>query len=436
VADGAAILVGFIVLRLSAMFLFRVLLPVLRFETPRIIEDLAVSALFAAWALMWFRLAGVDVGSLLATSAVITAVLAFAMKDTLGNVLGGVVLQLDESIRVGDWVKVDDVSGRVVEIRWRHTAIETRNRETVVVPNGWLMANRFTVVGSRSDPKPLWRRWVRVNVDLAASPTAVCAALERSVRDAEIPNVAREPAANAVLLEIGPRYGTYALRYFLTNPQVDDPTDSAVRSHVLASLERKGMKIGVPYQEELQIRDNEAHRTQAAAKERERNNRVLSHCEMFGTLTDAERDVLASRLVHAPFVKGDTITRQGDVAHWLYILDAGRAEVLLETPGGRRPLATLLSGSVFGEMGLLTGEPRRATVVAQTDVDCFRLDKSGLEAILRARTDIAGEISRILASREADLVTAIAERTNGTPGASTSEAILGRIRNFFGLDRT
>jgi len=435
VADGAAILVGFIVLRLAAMFLFRVLLPAVRFETPRIFEDLAVTALFVAWALMWFRMAGVDVGSLLATSAVITAVIAFAMKDTLGNILGGLVLQLDESIRVGDWVKVDDVSGRVVEVRWRHTAIETRNRETVIVPNGWLMANRFTVIGSRSDPKPVWRRWVRVNVDLSASPSAVCAALERSVRDAEIPNVAHEPAANAVLLEIGPRYGTYALRYFLTNPQVDDPTDSAVRAHVLASLERKGMKIGVPYQEELQIRDNEAHRTQAAARERERNNRVLSHCELFGTLTEVEREQLASRLVHAPFVKGDTITREGDVAHWLYILDAGRAEVLVESPGGRQPIATLLAGSVFGEMGLLMGEPRRATVVAKTDVDCFRLDKAGLETILRARADIADGISRILATREADRVSILAEHANGTQAASTSDAILGRIKNFFGLDR-
>lgn len=432
VADGASIFVGFVVLRLAAMFLFRVLLSALRFETPRIIEDLAVTGLFAAWSLMWFRLAGVDVGSLLATSAVITAVLAFAMKDTLGNVLGGVVLQLDESIRVGDWVKVDDVSGRVVEIRWRHTAIETRNRETVVVPNGWLMANRFTVIGSRSDPKPVWRRWVRVNVDLAASPTAVCAALERSVRDSDIPNVAKDPAASAVLLEIGPRYGTYALRYFLTNPQVDDPTDSAVRTHVLVSLERKGMKLGVPYVEELQV-ENDAD--EHAARELERHRRVLSHCELFASLSNEERDALAVRLVNAPFANGDTITRQGDVAHWLYIIDTGRAEVILDTPAGKRPLATLMGGSVFGEMGLMTGEPRRATVVARSDVECYRLDKAAFEKVLHMRPEVLEEISRVLASRETELESAIELGANGHAKTATSEVILGRIRNFFGLDR-
>lgn len=433
-AAGAAILAGLVLIRLAVMVVFRVLLPALRVAAARIVEDLVVIALFFAWGFLWFRMAGVDLASLLATSAVITAVLAFSMKDTLGNVLGGVVLQLDQSIRVGDWVRFDDVSGRVVEVRWRHVAIETRNRETVVVPNSWLMTNRFTVVGSRADPRPVWRRWVRVNVDLGASPSAVCAALERAVRDADIPHVAADPPASAVLLEIGPRYGTYALRYYLTNPQLDDPTDSAVRAHMLASLERKGMKIGVPYQEELQIKDNEAKRQQAAQRELDRNRRVLSHCELFQGLSEAERDQLAAKLVHAPFVKGDTITRQGDVAHWLYIVDSGNAEVVLETPSGRRPLATLMAGSVFGEMGMMTGEPRRATVIARTDVDCYRLDKAGFESILRARPDVATSISQVLASREADLESVAGASAHGGEARGGREQILRRIRDFFGLE--
>ncbi len=151
VADVASVAVGAVLIRLSGILLFRVLLPAVRIAPARIVEDLVTAAVTLAWALAWLRMAGVDLASLITTSAVITAVIAFSMQETLGNVLGGVVLQLDQSIRVGDWVKVDDVSGRVVEIRWRHTAIETRNRETVVVPNGWLVKNRFTVIGSRAD---------------------------------------------------------------------------------------------------------------------------------------------------------------------------------------------------------------------------------------------------------------------------------------------
>ena len=116
--------------------------------------------------LVRLRYAGLDLGSIVATSAMITAVVAFAMQDTLGNILGGLALQMDNSIEIGDWIKVDDISGRVVDIRWRSTLVETRNWETVVFPNSQLMKNKFLVLGRRTDQPVQWRRWVWFNVSL------------------------------------------------------------------------------------------------------------------------------------------------------------------------------------------------------------------------------------------------------------------------------
>ncbi|MFO1285779.1 MAG: cyclic nucleotide-binding domain-containing protein [Rubrivivax sp.] len=74
------------------------------------------------------------------------------------------------------------------------------------------------------------------------------------------------------------------------------------------------------------------------------------------------------------------MTRQGAAAHWLYLIASGEAEVYWEAPDGERRLLTRLSaGNVFGEMGLMTGAPRSATVVAAGDVECYRLDKAGFE---------------------------------------------------------
>src|SRR5262249_22973596 len=154
------------------------------------------------------------------------------------------------SIRVDDWVRIDDVSGRVAEIRWRYTAIETRSGETVVIPNGWLLKNRFMIVGQRGGQSWPWRRALQFNVDLSAAPSDVCRTLEESVRNALITNVARDPGPSAVLMDVGPRHGVYRLRYWLTNPAADDPTDSTVRAHALAALQRSGMRLGVPYQEQ------------------------------------------------------------------------------------------------------------------------------------------------------------------------------------------
>lgn len=432
VGDGAALVLGLVVLRLATTLLFRVLLPACGLHPARIAEDLTTAALFIAWGLVSLHLAGVDPSGLITTSAVITGVLAFALKDSLENVFGGVILQLDRSIRVGDWVKIDDLGGRVVEIGWRHTAVETRNRETVVVPNGYLMKNRFTVIGSRADASPLWRRWVHFNIELGHPPGDVCAVLEKAVTDSAIDNVAAKPAPSAVLLEVKPRFGHYALRYWLTDPQPDDPTDSLVRAHVMAALTRSGMRLGVPFEERLLAKDNEAYRSAEQERDLESRRRALRNVDLFKSLTPAEIDSLALHLVRAPFVKGDTITRQGAVAHWLYLIVKGVASVWVDAPGGRKQLATLLGGSVFGEMGMMTGEARRATVTAHTDVECYRLDKEGFRAILQERPDVATEISKVLVERQTELDhlrAAVAAESR----PERHDDIVARIRNFFGI---
>ncbi len=431
--DSASVVAGVVLIRLAVIFVFSVALPALGANPPRIAEELSAAALFVAWGLLWLRIEGVDLAGLVATSAVITAVLAFSMQDTLGNVLGGVVLQLDHSIRVGDWVRVDDVSGRVAKITWRHTAIATRNGESVVIPNGWLMKNRFTVVGTRAQGQP-WRRWVRLNVESSAPPSRVCAVMEAAVRDARIEHVAADPAPSAVLMEIGPRYGGYALRYWLDNPEPDDATDSAVRIHLLAALARNAMKVGAPYREQLEIKDNEAHREAARAAERERRAAALSGVDLFAPLSEAEREALADHLAYAPFIAGDIITRQGATAHWLYLVISGDADVWIDTPQGTKAIATLGPGQVFGEMGMMTGAPRSATVGARTDVVCYRLDKAGFQNIIDARPDVASTMSVVLANRQTDLrgKGAVAEGPMPTHHAD----ILARIRDFFGLRRS
>ena len=114
---------GIAVIRLWGLLAFRIVLPRMRVTPPRIAEDIFVIIGYIAWGLVRLRYAGLDLGSIVATSAMITAVVAFAMQDTLGNILGGLALQLDNSIEIGDWIKVDDISGRVVDIRWRSTLV-------------------------------------------------------------------------------------------------------------------------------------------------------------------------------------------------------------------------------------------------------------------------------------------------------------------------
>lgn len=433
-ADAATILVGFVLIRMAGILLFRIVLPAARIEPARIVEDLITTALTIAWGLVWLRQSGVALGSLVATSAVITGVIAFSMQETLGNLLGGLVLQMDKSLRVGDWMKVEETSGQVKEIRWRYTAVETRNRETVVIPNGWLVKNKFTVIGSRADPKPIWRRWLWFDIDVGTPPPRVCNTLVRAVTEAEIPNVAADPPPTAVLMKVEFGVGRYALRYFLTDPVPDDSTDSIVRAHALAALERHGMPVAVPREERLMVKENEARRAAERALELDKRKAALAKVDIFSTLAEAERAELAEHLVHAPFVKGAVVTRQGAVAHWLYLIIAGEADIWTESQGERTFVATLGAGKVFGEMGLMTGAPRSATVTAHTDLECYRLDKAGFEKVLRSRPDIAGDISRTLSSRNTELTERRESAETAGRKAARDDDILAKIRGFFGLE--
>jgi CRP-like cAMP-binding protein/small-conductance mechanosensitive channel len=435
--EAAVIGAGIALIRMCGLLVFRIVLPLMRFQPPRITEDIFVITGYIAWGLVRLRYAGLDLGSIIATSAMITAVVAFSMQDTLGNILGGLALQLDNSIGIGDWVKVDDVVGQVVDIRWRSTLVETRNWETVVYPNSQLMKNKFLVLGRRMGQSVQLRRWIWFNVGLNNTPRQVVKAVEESILLADISNVSKSPAPNCVLMEMDKGVARYALRYWLTDLRVDDPTDATVRWHVYTSLERAGIQLEVERQSIHYIKENEKYEGAVHQREALQRLKTLKRVELFANMTDAELSAIAESLKYAQFAKGNVISMQGAVAHWLYIIINGEAEVFVETPNGeRRSVNTLNRGNFFGEMGMMTGAPRSASVIALTDVECYRLDKEAFAGIMQARPGLAEEISHILVERRVQLDSVLHhldEQTRRQEKSTQHYELLGNIKRFFGL---
>lgn len=435
------LLLGIAGIRLAGVCLFRTILPLLRFTPPSILEDLLVFAGYLIWALVRLSLIGVDLTSIVTTSAVLTAILAFSLQDTLGNILGGTVLQLDNSLHVGDWVQVGDTVGRVVDIRWRSTLIETRNWETVVMPNATLMKNPFSILGRRTEEPVQLRRWIWFKVAYDIKPQRVISVVEQAMNRARITHVAGHPPPNCVLMGVDDSIATYALRYWLNDLAVDDPTDSAVRLRIYAAFQRAGIAFAFPEQTLHLVKESESVREKRRKKDLGKRENVLAQSELFACLNPEECRNLARHLVYAPFVAGETITAQGDTAHWLYLLISGEADIVLRSEHGHsRNVGRIGAGrssSFFGEMGLLTGAARSASVIAHTDVECYRLDKPGFEQLLRERPGIAEEISGIMAQRKADLAVAhegISQEDRERAIKANQTALLRGIRHFFRLD--
>jgi small-conductance mechanosensitive channel/CRP-like cAMP-binding protein len=422
---------------LVGVLLFRVLLPPIHLSPPPILRDALFGLAYIIAALTLLSHHGMDVGGIIATSAVVTAVIGFSLQDTLGNVMGGVALQMERSIATGDWVRVGDVEGLVREIRWRQTSIETRNWDTVVIPNSVLMKSQVTVLGRREGQPRQHRMWVDFYVDYRHAPGEVIEVVERALRSEETPNVSTNPPPDCVLFKFLDSYGHYSVRYWLTDLAKDDPTSSEVRSRVFVALQRAGISLSIPAQSVFMTIEGRTRKEQKHQEELHRRVAALEGVKILAPLNDEERAHLAERLTVAPFRKGEVITRQGNQSHYLYILTQGDAAVHVERDGETREVGVLHTGDVFGEMGLMTGAPRSSTVIALTDVVCYRLDKTSVGEILQHRPKIADAISHLLAQRKAELdkiLDGLGKHSPQSHPPTSQNELLHRIKSFFTLD--
>src|SRR3984885_10242629 len=162
------------VVGLAATFVFSIILPSVGVALPMIASDLVVGLGYIATTLAILSQHGLDPTGALVSGAVVSAVLAISLQSTLGNILGGVALQLDGSIHEGDWIQLENgKQGRVRSVRWRHTVVETRDWSTIIVPNAQLLASAITILGKREIAPAPQRMWVYFNVDFRHSPSKV-----------------------------------------------------------------------------------------------------------------------------------------------------------------------------------------------------------------------------------------------------------------------
>jgi CRP-like cAMP-binding protein len=222
---------------------------------------------------------------------------------------------------------------------------------------------------------------------------------------APIPNVANEPPAHCVFIDFTESYCRYAVRYWLTDLSRDAFTNSVVRERVFFALKRATIPLSIPAQTVFVTSDNQERRARKQTEETNRRIEALKKLEIFRALTDEEYLHLANHLRVAPFLQGETITRQGADAHWLYIIVTGKVEVTVSLNDGNpgRRVNILSDGDFFGEGGMMTGEKRAATVVALTDTECYRLDREAFSSIILNRKEIATDISKVMARRRAEL---------------------------------
>ena len=357
---------------------------------------------------------------LVTTSAVSAVVIGFALQDTLGNAFAGLAIQSEKPFHVGHWIKVGDYEGRVTEVTWRATKLRTRTGDLIVLPNNIVGKDPIT---NYSEPVAPSRLHVEVGVSYAAPPSRVKATLLAAVRNC--PLVLASPAPEVMLLSFDASSIAYRVFFWIADYERDEPAFDEVRTAIYYAFQRHGIEIPYPIQVEYSM---EPPRTNVEARI-EADDRMLAAIDLFANLAPELRRDLAASAAHAVYGSGETIVRQGDEGRSMFVVLDGEVRVVLEPR--RDEVARIQRGGYFGEMSLLTGDARTATVLAAGDATVLEIDADLFRRVIAAHPEALEKIGLAVTVRRAELsqIRAAASAT-ATIEAST---LLTRMKKFLRL---
>lgn len=385
-------------------------------RVPAIVQDVLLIGLFAVTATFVLD------EKLMTTSAVGAVVVGFALQDTLGNLFSGLAIQIEKPFRVGQWIRVGDHEGQVQEVTWRATKLLTKAGQFTILPNS--LMSREAIL-NYSEPTVPVRLQVEVGASYDVPPNDVKRALSEALGGA--PLVLREPPPDVVVVDFASSAVTYRVRFWIDDYSRDSVALDQVRTNIWYALRRHGIEIPFPIQVEYSREEKTAR---APDRVREVATRLRS-VDLFAELDDDERMQLVWACREPLYASGERIVRQGDAGASMFLVLQGRVRVTLEPSG--QEVAVTSPGGFFGEMSMLTGEARTATVSALDDVVLLEIDAERFRALAVRCPGLVERVSAIVSARRIGLAEAQAAADGQRAEAGTPHTVLSRIKQFLKL---
>jgi small-conductance mechanosensitive channel/CRP-like cAMP-binding protein len=358
---------------------------------------------------------------LVTTSAVSAVVLGFALQDTLGNAFAGLAIQSEKPFHVGQWVRVGDFEGRVAEVTWRATKLRTKTGNFVILPNNVVAKEPIT---NYSEPAAPFRLEVEVGASYLVPPNQVKAALMEALRHSS--RVLSAPAPDALLVGFDASAINYRARFWIDDYAADDVSRDEVRTAIYYSFQRHGIDIPWPIQVQYEKDWKEPDVNEKVAEE----ERLLGSIDFFATLPPELRSQIARSAPMAVYGSGETIVRQGEEGQSMFLVLSGIVSVVLEP--SHEELARIERGGYFGEMSLLTGEPRSATVKAVGDVAVVQIDADLFRRMATVHPEAIEKIGMAAMVRRAGLEQARTAAA-GAATVETTSTLMTRMKKFLRL---
>ena len=375
---------------------------------------------------------GESVSTLLAASGIVGLAVGFAVRGLLADIFSGIALHLDASLGVGDWIAVTvrgkEIVGQVKDIQWRTTVLTFVDNQ-INIPNSEFASG--VIVN--------WSRPTAVSEFTASIPVPVEIDRKRvlSIIDIAMANTVEKamtlatPGHYVWISAIKDGMATYTVSFYI-NPEKTIPVmaQSAVMGQIMDFLKAAGIQLQpvtvTAYQRRLSAADDRNTEFEARL-------RILAEVPLLSVL-DREELHAMSRLSSLSMVNaGETVMQAGALGESMLVVTEGQLDVRIETSAGVKSVATLWPGDCVGEMSLLTGSPRSATIIALKPTTLMEINKSAFAPILQGNPSLVERIALTIEHRRASNDRSGQDDGTGKELGAQTSSMVAKIRGFFKL---
>ena len=361
-----------------------------------------------AFGVLRFEL-GINIAPLLASTALLTAVVGFALQGVLGNLLAGLSLHITRSVVPGDWVQIGDVTGKVTETNWRETRIRTMGGHVMILPNATVSESK---VHNMVKPNPVRRHKIDVGASYSDAPDDVIAALVAAAQ--EVDSVLPNPKPDVFITEFQDFGINYRLRFWTRDYHRREAIDGEVNRMIWYKFKRAGIEIPFPMSDQL-LNDylmlvNNQMKLDPKEKEQIFITEGLLGSDLVkklvvdqgseSLLTRENMQTIAPLVRKVRYTQGETLFHQGDDGHSCHILVSGslagrvlgeKGEVIVEFD--------LPEGSLVGEMSLMLDMPRSAEINVTSASVLLELGPEAFRGLLSLNDKVPAAFARLAAER-------------------------------------
>lgn len=364
----------------------------------------------------------VPLAPLFTGSTILGIVVGLALQDTLGNLFAGIALQADQPFQVGDVVTMADRQSGVVEsVSWRGVKIRTFQNKVLVISNS-VLGKELIEVAPRGN---LNARLVLFNTLYENSPAKTIQVVRDAVRQVE--NVSQKIRPVVRIRNLGDNGIDWEVKYWLEDYTKFNDTDALIRQRVWYVFNREKIDFAYPT------------RTIHMVEKREETTFVeyvssvaehLQQVPLFVPLAEEELQRLATASTTRVYAPGEPIVRRGQEGNSMFVIIRGAVKVQIPENDYQKTINKLTANDFFGEMSLLTGQPRTATVIAEEETEVIQIKKTAIRPLFEANPQLMKAICDIIEERRALLVQQDVEEERSD---EKERGVLSSIRKFFGV---